>query len=122
MFQAQAPTFRTSVARMANSPSSGIFLQGPSGIIAVPFCQRYDRLVVFFPSPCYVDHAIFLSLPILFWSQSLACVCVFAASQSQNYATFTALRTLQGLFNSPPQVIGLSIVGDMFFFHEHHSC
>ena len=28
------------------------------------------------------------------------------------------MRTLQGFFGAPPQVIGLSIIHDMFFFHE----
>jgi MFS family permease len=34
------------------------------------------------------------------------------------YAGFTACRTLQGFFNTAPQVIGLTIIHDMFFFHE----
>ena len=28
------------------------------------------------------------------------------------------MRTLQGFFGAPPQVIGMSIIHDMFFFHE----
>lgn len=41
-----------------------------------------------------------------------------AAALAPTYAGFTACRTLQGLFNTPPQVIGLSIIHDMFFFHK----
>ena len=43
---------------------------------------------------------------------------VIGAALAPTYAGFTALRTLQGLFNTAPQVIGLSIIHDMFFFHE----
>ncbi|KAI9757585.1 MAG: hypothetical protein M4579_003397 [Chaenotheca gracillima] len=100
LFQAQAPTFNMSVAAVANSVSGGIFLQGPGGVFAAPFAQRYGRL------------------PVLFWSQLLSCVVVIGASQASNYAGFTACRTIQGFVNTSPQVIGLSIVGDMFNFRE----
>lgn len=43
---------------------------------------------------------------------------VIAASQAPTYAGFTACRTLQGFFNTAPQVIGLTMIHDMFFFHE----
>jgi hypothetical protein len=36
----------------------------------------------------------------------------------KSYASFTACWTLQGFFNTSPQVISLSIIGDIFFFHE----
>jgi MFS family permease len=43
---------------------------------------------------------------------------VIGASLAPSYAGFTACRTLQGFFNTAPQVIGLTIIHDMFFFHE----
>ena len=43
---------------------------------------------------------------------------VIGASLAPSYASFTAFRTLQGFFNTAPQVIGLTIVHDIFFFHE----
>lgn len=58
------------------------------------------------------------SLPVLFWSQVLACAMVIAAALAPTYAGFTAARTLQGFFGTAPQVIGLSMIHDMFFFHE----
>ncbi|KAF2812732.1 MFS general substrate transporter, partial [Mytilinidion resinicola] len=99
-FQAQSVTYKMTVPAVANSISGGIFMQGPGGPIAVPFTQRYGRL------------------PVLFWSQVLTCAMVVGAALSPTYASFTAFRTLQGLFNTPPQVIGLTFVYDMFFFHE----
>ena len=52
-------------------------------------------------------------LPVLFWSQFLTALIVMAAAVSPNYACFTAFRTLQGLVNTAPQVIGLSMVHDL---------
>jgi MFS family permease len=89
-----------SVPDVANSISGAIFMQGPGGLLAVPLVQRYGRL------------------PVLFWSQFLTLVCTIGAYGASSYAGFTACRTLQGFFGAPPQVIGLSMIHDMFFFHE----
>jgi hypothetical protein len=95
LFEAQAPTFQMSVPAVANSLSGGLFMQGIGGLVAVPLVQRFGRL------------------PVLFWSQLLSAIVVTAAAVSPNYASFTAFRTLQGFVNTPPQVIGLSIVNDL---------
>lgn len=58
------------------------------------------------------------SLPVLFWSQFFTLICSIGAVYAKNYAGFTACRTLQGFFGAPPQVIGLSMIHDLFFFHE----
>ncbi|KAF2454738.1 major facilitator superfamily domain-containing protein [Lineolata rhizophorae] len=100
LFEAQAMDWHMSVPDVANSISGAIFMQGPGGLLAVPLVQRYGRL------------------PVLFWSQFLTLVCSIGATYASGYAGFTACRTLQGFFGAPPQVIGLSIVHDMFFFHE----
>jgi MFS family permease len=57
------------------------------------------------------------SLPVLFWSQILGFVMVIIATFCPSYASFTAFRALQGFVATSPQVIGLSVVHDMFFFH-----
>ncbi|KUJ10142.1 MFS general substrate transporter [Mollisia scopiformis] len=95
LFQAQAVTWGMSVPDVARSVSGGIFLQGPGGVLAVPFVQRYGRL------------------PVLFWSQVLGFVMVLIATFMPNYASFTAFRTLQGFVATSPQVIGLSVVHDI---------
>jgi hypothetical protein len=43
LFEAQAVTWGMSVPDVARSISGGIFLQGPGGVFAVPFVQRYGR-------------------------------------------------------------------------------
>ena len=55
---------------------------------------------------------------MLFWCQLLTLVCSIGATYASSYAGFTACRTLQGFFGAPPQVIGLSMIHDLFFFHE----
>ncbi|KAL0264883.1 hypothetical protein SLS55_000836 [Diplodia seriata] len=53
------------------------------------------------------------------WDMSLSgLVLIIGATLSPTYAGFTAARALQGLFVSSPQVIGLTVIHDMFFFHE----
>lgn len=100
LFQAQAPDFGMSVTAVSNSVSGGLFMQGPGGLLAVPLIQRWGRL------------------PVLFWSQLLSALMVMAAALSPNYGCFTAFRTLQGFVNTAPQVVGLSVVHDMFYMHE----
>lgn len=39
---------------------------------------------------------------------------VLGATLSHDYSTFTAFRSLQGLFGTVPQVIGLPIIHDMY--------
>lgn len=99
LFQAQAPDFHMSVTSVSRSASGGLFLQGPAGIFAVPLIQRYGRL------------------PVLFWSQFCSTLVVLAAALSPNYAYFTAFRALQGWFNTAPQVVGLSVIHDLYVFH-----
>ncbi|KAK1750474.1 major facilitator superfamily [Echria macrotheca] len=100
VFELQAPEWNMTVEAVAQSVSPGIFMQGPGGLLSVPLCQRYGRL------------------PVLFWSQLLSLAFTIGATFAPDYASFTAMRTLQGFFGAAPQVIGLSIVHDMFFFHE----
>ena len=96
VFVQQAMTFNLSVPAMANSISGGLFLQGPGGLFAVPLIQRYGRL------------------PVLFWSQLLSAIWVMGAALAPNYASFTAFRALQGFCNTAPQVVGLSVIHDLY--------
>jgi MFS family permease len=57
-------------------------------------------------------------LPVLFYSQLLSLAATLGATFAPSYASFTAFRTLQGFFGAAPQVIGMSVVHDLFFFHE----
>lgn len=100
LFVPQAMEWHMTPPAVANSISGAVFMQGPGGLLAVSLCQRYGRA------------------PVLFWSQTLSLVATIGATCATGYAGFTAARTLQGFFGAPPQVIGLSIIHDMFFLHE----
>ncbi|OJD35361.1 mfs transporter [Diplodia corticola] len=100
IFEKQAQTWDMSVAAVSNSIGGALFMLGPGGVLAVPMTERFGRL------------------PVLFWSQLAGLVLTIGATLSTTYTGFTAVRVLQGLFTSPPQVIGLTFIHDMFFFHE----
>ena len=47
---------------------------------------------------------------------------VLGAALSKDYDTFTAFRSLQGLFGTIPQVVGLPIIHDMYRPEGSFSC
>ncbi|OJJ48994.1 hypothetical protein ASPZODRAFT_1370324 [Penicilliopsis zonata CBS 506.65] len=100
LFESQAVYWNMTAASVSSSLSGGVFLQGAGGLFAVPLTQRFGRL------------------PVLFWSQFLSCVVVIGCALARNFAGFTAARTVEGLVNTAPQIIGLSIIHDMYSFSE----
>lgn len=121
VFPQQAATWDMTVPAVAKSISGAIFMTGFGGLIAVPLGQRFGRYVTSTLPVSEVDlRSLLISaptrLPTLFWSQFLACALVVGATLSPSYGGFTAARTLQGMIGSPPQVLGLAVVRDMYFF------
>lgn len=53
-------------------------------------------------------------LPIWLWPQVITMFMVLGATLSKDWSTFTTFRSLQGLFGTVPQVIGLPIIHDMY--------
>ncbi|KAJ5549705.1 hypothetical protein N7535_002358 [Penicillium sp. DV-2018c] len=92
----QAMDWKISITHSATSMNYGILLQGFGGILAVPLIEAYGRL------------------PIWLWPQVITMLMVLGATLSNDWATFTAFRSLQGLFGTVPQVIGLPIIHDMY--------
>lgn len=93
---AQAEAWGISVDFSATSMNYGILLQGFGGIFAVPFIEAYGRL------------------PVWFWTQVITMFMVLGATLSTSWGVFTTFRSLQGLFGTVPQVVGLSIIHDMY--------
>ncbi|KIW62133.1 hypothetical protein, variant [Exophiala xenobiotica] len=93
---AQAVEWKTSIAHSATSLNYGILLQGFGGIFAVPLIDAYGRL------------------PIWIWPQIITLFVVVGCIYAESWSVFTALRALQGLFGTVPQVIGLPIIHDMY--------
>ncbi|OBT62415.1 hypothetical protein VE03_08540 [Pseudogymnoascus sp. 23342-1-I1] len=84
--------------KAATSMNYGILLQGFGGIFAVPLIEAYGRL------------------PVWFWTQVITMGMVIGCALSPTFGIFTTFRSLQGLFGTVPQVIGLPIIYDMY----HH--
>ncbi|KIX94741.1 uncharacterized protein Z520_09431 [Fonsecaea multimorphosa CBS 102226] len=96
----QAIEWHTSITHSATSLNYGILLQGFGGIFAVPFIDAYGRL------------------PVWLFPQVVTLFVVLGCVYAQSWSVFTALRALQGLFGTVPQVIGLPIIHDMYAPHE----
>ncbi|KAK2805765.1 hypothetical protein FQN50_006041 [Emmonsiellopsis sp. PD_5] len=92
----QAMEWHDSISHSATSMNYGILLQGFGGMFALPLIEAYGRL------------------PIWLWPQVLTMFMVLGATLSNDWNTFTAFRSLQGLFGTVPQVIGLPIIHDMY--------
>lgn len=76
-------------------------MQGFGSLFAVPFAERYGRM------------------PVMFWSTFLTLLSTIACAACPNWILFIALRVLQGFFSTAAQVLGLSIIHDIFFFEQH---
>ncbi|OKL58373.1 hypothetical protein UA08_06291 [Talaromyces atroroseus] len=85
-----------SVDYSSTSMNYGILLQGFGGIFAVPFIEAYGRL------------------PVWFWTQVVTMFMVLGATLSTSWTMFTTFRSLQGFFGTVPQVVGLSIIHNMY--------
>lgn len=96
----QAYEWDRSVKQVQGSTAAALAMQAVGALATVPFAQRFGRL------------------PVLFWSQLLTMIATVATTYTQPYGGFAFFRTMQGLFGIAPQVIGLSICHDIFFFHE----
>src|SRR5690349_18456314 len=71
-----------------------------------------------FPSISQPLSDILSRLPIWFWTQVIALGMVIGCVLSPSFEIFTTFRSLQGLFGTVPQVIGLPIIYDMYHHRE----
>jgi MFS family permease len=72
---------------------------GVGGIAAVPATRWLGRL------------------PVLFWSMTIALFMSVFAVAAPGWISYIVARSLLGFFVTAPQVVGLSMLHDMFFFH-----
>ncbi|EXJ75837.1 uncharacterized protein A1O5_00344 [Cladophialophora psammophila CBS 110553] len=90
-----------SIQDSGRSMSGNVFMIGVGSLLSVPLVQRYGRL------------------PVLWWSMFLSFWMSLAATLVPDHISFIVVRCLQTTFSAAPQVIGLSFIYDMFFFHQH---
>ncbi|KPV74750.1 uncharacterized protein RHOBADRAFT_53698 [Rhodotorula graminis WP1] len=56
--------------------------------------------------------------PVLLLSALLSAACHFAGAYCHSYGALMTTRVFQAIFLCPPQSIGATMVGEMFFLHE----
>lgn len=95
------------------SANYGILLQGFGGIFAVPLIEHYGRYVRSF-AWTYRGELTPGRFPLWFWSQLITLGMVIGATLAPTFHSFVAFRSLQGLFGTVPQVVGLPIIHDMY--------
>ncbi|RAL07121.1 putative MFS transporter [Aspergillus homomorphus CBS 101889] len=92
----QALDWDITVNQSATTMNYGMLLQGVGGLMAIPLIEAYGRL------------------PVWLWPQFITTFMVVGATLSNSFGVFTAFRSLQGLFGTVPQVVGLPIIHDMY--------
>ncbi|KAJ9502160.1 hypothetical protein H2202_002224 [Exophiala xenobiotica] len=97
----QAEYWGISPSNAGRNLSGNIFMLGVGGIAAVPATRWLGRL------------------PVLFWSMTIALFMSVFAAAAPGWISYIVARCLLGFFVTAPQVVGLSMLHDMFFFHEH---
>ncbi|KAL5513332.1 hypothetical protein ACEPAH_3731 [Sanghuangporus vaninii] len=97
---ALAEQYNTTTGVINNLTSNwSIFLLGWGGIFAVMIMRKVGRL------------------PVLFWSQLIACGFMVGATFAPTLSTFAAFRCLTAFLGTVPQVTGLFVVTDLYPFH-----
>jgi MFS family permease len=96
LFVAQTFEWNISMTKSTTSVNWGLLMQGLGGVFAVPFIEHFGRY------------------PVWFWTQLVALGMVIGATLAPSFNSFVGFRTLQGLFGTIPQVVGLSIIHDMY--------
>jgi MFS family permease len=95
----QAEWWHISPTDAGRNLSGNIFMLAVGGVLTVPLTRWIGRL------------------PVVFWSMLLGfCMTIFAV-EAPGWISYIVARCLQGLFITAPQVVGLSMIHDMFFFH-----
>ncbi|KAH0843811.1 MFS transporter [Fonsecaea pedrosoi] len=97
----QAEYWGVTPDKMNYTNSLCVALSGIGGLLVIPPCYFWGRA------------------PVLFWTTLIATLLTLGLALTDDFATFYALRGIQGLFITTCNVTVLCYIKDMFFFHEH---
>jgi len=100
LYSDQAYEWQQPIRLISRSISAATIMQGIGGLVMAPLTQRFGRV------------------PLLFWSQFFTLIATVGAVYVKTYNGFSLFRALQGFFAAAPQIVGLSIIHDISFFHE----
>lgn len=81
--------------------SINVLMLGIGGALWIPVSQFWGRA------------------PVIFWTALFGFGFCIGCSTAQTFNQFYAFRALSGLFQSSYLSIGLTVIQDVFFFHEH---
>ncbi|KAF8248531.1 MFS general substrate transporter [Wilcoxina mikolae CBS 423.85] len=101
MMVPQSKEWNVSLVDVSRSLTGNTFTQGIGSLVAVPFARRFGYL------------------PVMFWSTLLTVFFTMVCAVAPTWIGFIAVRILQGFFSTTAQVLGLTIIQEMFFFEEH---
>jgi MFS family permease len=86
----------------ANYPNSvAVMMIGAGSLVWMPLTNCWGRA------------------PVFFWTTLMGLMFTLACLLTRDWETFYAMRALQALTQATGSTIGLAIIHDMFFFHEH---
>ncbi|KAJ6124595.1 hypothetical protein N7471_011912 [Penicillium samsonianum] len=89
-------------ASVVNEPNNlAVMMIGISSLLWVPLLSSWGRA------------------PVLFWSTVMGLFFTLGCVLAPNFPTYYAMRALQGVTQGTGSSIGLQLIQDMFFFHEH---
>ncbi|PWW79971.1 MFS transporter [Tuber magnatum] len=98
----QAKEWKLTPADSTRSLSGNTFTQGFGSLVAVPFAGRFG------------------TLPVMFWSTFMTFFMTIACALCpDDWIGFVAIRVVQGFFATAAQVLGMTVIQDIFFFEEH---
>ncbi|KAI5805159.1 major facilitator superfamily domain-containing protein [Geopyxis carbonaria] len=97
----QAKDWKLSTVDAGRSLSGNTFTQGFGSLLAVPFAMRFG------------------TLPVMFWSTFMTWIMTMTCAVTPGWIGYIAVRVVQGFFSAAGQVVGLTIIQDIFYFEDH---
>jgi len=89
-----------SPVRVNDSGNLGVLLLGIGGVFWIPVIHYWGRA------------------PTFFWTQVIGTFMTLGCAVTPSFAGYYAFRGLQTFFLTSGQTMGLTVIKDMFFFHE----
>ncbi|KAA8908147.1 major facilitator superfamily domain-containing protein [Sphaerosporella brunnea] len=101
MMVPQSKEWGISLVDATRSLSGNTATQGFGGLFVVPFAQRFGIM------------------PVMFWTSTATFFLTIGCAVVPGWIGFIVLRILQGFFSAAGQVLGLTLIQEMYRFEEH---
>ena len=97
----QAEEWSVSPTTVIGTQNLNVLMLGVGNVFWIPFIHFWGRA------------------PVFFWSSIIGTLFSLGCALSGSLPAFYGLRALQGFFLALGQSLGLAVIKDMFFYHEH---